>query len=87
MKLIILLFLFCACAPALLSAQSLELTIPSGELPSDLSAWRSDPGLMHISFTAPEAVKLSNVHIVFEVTEGVEHILASTRAKSSEQPS
>ena len=86
MRLIILPILFCLCNPTFLFAQSLELTIPSGELPSDFSEWGASPGLMHISFVAPGGIQLSGAHIVFEVAEGVEHILVSTRTKYSEQP-
>ncbi len=86
MRLAILLFFLCVYSASPLFAQSIELAIPSGELPSDVSSWENDPALMHLSFSSPEAIKFSNAHIVFEVTEGIEHILLSTRAKFSEQP-
>jgi len=41
---------------------------------------------MRITLSSPETIKLWNAHIVFEVTEGVEHILVSSRTKFSEQP-
>jgi hypothetical protein len=85
-RLINLLLFFCISAPAILFGQSLELTIPNEELPSDIATWQSEPGLMHISFSSPENIRFDDAHIVFEVTEGNEHILVSSRSKFSEQP-
>lgn len=67
--------------------QFLDLNIPSGELPSDISAWSNDPKLMTISFAVPDGIKIDNGHIVFEVTAGPEQILFSTMSRFSEQPS
>ena len=87
MRLIILLAFFCICLPSFILAQSLELTIPTGELPSDISSWESETGMLHITFSAPEAMQFRNAHIVFQATEGMEHILISTRDRFAAQPS
>jgi hypothetical protein len=69
-----------------LHAQILDLSIPSGELPSDIATWQDKPDLLHLSFAIPDGIELDNAHIIFEVTEGVEHILISTRTKFRDQP-
>lgn len=79
-------FLLIVFATPSLQAQFLDLSIPSGELPSDLASWPTVAGLMHISFVIPDGIHLENAHIVFELTEGSEHILASTRTRFAEQP-
>jgi hypothetical protein len=66
--------------------QFLDLSIPSGELPSDISSWGKDPKLMTISFAVPDGIKVDKGHIIFEVTAGPEQILASTRSKFADQP-
>jgi len=66
--------------------QILDLSIPSGELPSDIYSWSSNPKLMKISIDIPEGIKVENAHIIFEVSSGPEQILASTRSRFADQP-
>ena len=86
-RLTALLFSFCIFAPSFLFAQSLELSIPSEELPSDISTWENNPALIRLSLVAPEGIKLLRAHLVFEVMEGIEHVLVSTWTKYASQPS
>jgi len=69
-----------------LHAQYLDLSIPSGELPCDIFSWQDNPKLMSISLNEPDGITITNGHIVFEVREGSEHTLASTRNRFAEQP-
>ena len=83
----VLFFLFSVLGISSVHAQFLDLSIPSGELPSDIATWQDKADLLHLSFAIPEGIELENAHIVFEVTEGSEHILVSTRTKFRDQPS
>jgi len=72
--------------PTVLFAQTLNLDIPLGELPSDISLWSLNPKLMQITLVAPDGIKLAKAHLVFEVTSGSESIIVSTMAKYVWQP-
>jgi hypothetical protein len=85
-RLFVLFFFLSAFCTTSLYAQFLDLTIPSGELPSDISSWQENPKLMSITLTEPDGIEVTNGHIVFEVKEGSEHILASTKNRFAEQP-
>ena len=85
-KFFALLFLLTVFCISDLHAQILDLSIPSGELPSDIASWQDNKDLLHLSFEFPERIELENAHIIFEVTSGSEHILVSTRAKFRDQP-
>ncbi len=82
----LLFFLFSAFCVSSSHAQLLDLSIPSGELPSDVASWQDKKDIVHLAFSMPEGIELDNAHIIFEVTEGVEHTLISTRAKFRLQP-
>ncbi|MDP4219108.1 MAG: hypothetical protein Q8916_02415 [Bacteroidota bacterium] len=87
MKLLLTLVFFIVVAPsASVHAQFLDLTIPSGTLPSDVSTWEDAPGLIRIVLAAPDGITLDHAHIVFEAREGSEHVLVSTRNKFADQP-